>query len=789
MTVDRFRTSILVAGMLVALFGASPAQAQVLDGARLKCAVAIPKNAQKFLVSKLKLIHKCRNANLKDGSCATPDPQAIAKIDGKLTAAIDKACSFTPATVVANLAAIGFPGPCTDANPGDGFTLADLKDCIQSSHEDFIAEVLDIQYDTTLPPTLPSADLKCQAEVAKQSLGLTSCILKNVAKCRDALLKGKALGVPPDFCAIDYVKASTAIGKCEAKLTAGIAKKCTPTQVAGLKTCTPDQTTPADAATCLIDSHTVRTDTPEIAVPPDLIDHEYAVRGGLCGDNVVNNLNEECDGTDDSACPGECGTASTPDGFFACLCKTKPRAVIVHDGAADTDNGWTGLSSDGDVVTGSGYIVDLYDCDMTGLCNVGPSCSLPPHSPCGVPAEAASGTTSDSICAGLGQGTCRKERTATGPHCYLDPQKKCSESNPNDPVCNAPGDFCQSTLIGAPVGQAAGGIPVCNVSILNEDVTGTMNIVTGHMELKVRQRAVVRNAITQDKPCPVCGGFCGVSRERCEDNSDCGPGDGLCVTAAVCSDGLRKDKSCRPNPPFGGEMPFFGITSMDCPPDPNFQTLLTTTGGIDVDTDPRGTGSYTLLPSFPCTAAGFNNNACLGGTSEGRPCTTASECPGGTCTPQCFCPGQERPNTCLPACVGGGSDAAPCDVDADCPGGFCHRADCRVDPSDTDSNQEGICTQSAPIGNCSITTFAGCSNNGQCAPPACPTCEVGETCVLKNRACMVNSGITRTGTPGFPDQTLASVYCVPANFSAINVTAGFSGPGALIQPQSVLVVP
>src|SRR5690606_18484954 len=131
-----------------------------------------------------------------------------------------------PATVVANLSSIGFPGPCTDANPGDGFTLADLKECIQTSHEDFITEVLDIQYDTTLVSPLASADLKCQAEVAKQSLALTSCILKNVSKCRDALLKGKALGVPPDFCATDYGKASSAIDKCRAKLTAGIAKKC-----------------------------------------------------------------------------------------------------------------------------------------------------------------------------------------------------------------------------------------------------------------------------------------------------------------------------------------------------------------------------------------------------------------------------------------------------------------------------------------------------------------------------------------------------------------------------------
>jgi hypothetical protein len=111
-------------------------------------------------------------------------------------------------------------------------------------------------------------------------------------------------------------------------------------QISNLNICTPDQTDKASAATCLIDAETVRLDGTEIIVPPDLIDFEYAVRGGLCGDGIVNNLNEECDVPDDSACPGQCGTAVTPDGYFACLCKTKPRMVTSEHTDADTDNGW-----------------------------------------------------------------------------------------------------------------------------------------------------------------------------------------------------------------------------------------------------------------------------------------------------------------------------------------------------------------------------------------------------------------------------------------------------------------
>ena len=786
MTIGRARASLLVVGCMAVVLTATAANAQV-TGSRLKCLLASVKSSQKYTAAKLKLLQKCKNADLKDGSCSAPDVGALGKLDTKLTNAIAKACALTPT----DFGLMGFPGPCTDPNPGDGFTTADLQLCMKSAHDAFVSAAMDLAYDPTVTGPL-AGDLKCQAEIGKQTAGLAACVLKNVSKCRDALLKGKELGVPPDYCATLYPKASAAIQKCRNKLTDGIAKKCTDAQISTLKVCTPDQASAATAATCLIDATTTKLDGPEIAVPPDVIDYEYAVRGGLCGDNVVNNLNEECDGTDDTACPGQCGTASIPNGFFACLCKTKPRMVVAESAiGADTDNGWLGTSSDGRVVDGGGFIVDLYDCDGNGECIAGPSCSGGLHSPCSVPESAPSGTTGDSICAGLGEGTCRKERTATGPHCFMDIDKKCNGANVNDPVCNLPGDFCATTPMGAPVAQVAGGVPVCNVSRFSEDVVGTTNLVNGESALKVRRRGVTFWGLSAEKPCPLCGGFCGLSRRPCDDDTDCAPSGGTCITEAVCSDGARKDKACRRTPPFGGEIPPFGVTSMDCPPSGG---KVSTDLGLDVNMDPRTTGTVTMAPSYNCTGPGWTSKACLGGSSEGRPCTDVSECPGGTCVGQCFCPGQLQPTACGPACVGGANDAEPCTTDAECdpPNGFCHAGDCRADPMDLESNQEGACTnQNVPHDMfCELTPAKGCTFDSDCQPSIlCPFCVSGDTCKFRKRACFVNSGIIRIGTPGTTNRTTVAVYCVPINNAAINTAAGFPGPGATLQPETIYVVP
>ena len=150
--------------------------------------MASAKASQKYVAGKLKLVQKCRNANLKDGSCPAPDVDAVAKLDAKRTSAIAKACPL----INTDFDLMGFPGPCTDANPADGFTLSDLQACMATSHDAFITAALDLEYDATVMGPLGAADLKCQAEVAKQSGAFAVCLLKNVSKCRDAILKGQA---------------------------------------------------------------------------------------------------------------------------------------------------------------------------------------------------------------------------------------------------------------------------------------------------------------------------------------------------------------------------------------------------------------------------------------------------------------------------------------------------------------------------------------------------------------------------------------------------------------------
>ncbi len=792
----------LAAVALACVIVGESAEAQ-LSKTQQTCVNGIAKAGRKFVKDRFKAIAKCKNADLKaSGSCDTAKRDgALTKAETKLSDGLDKSCSFsgTVASERANLANIGFPGQCVDDTPLTAFDKADLKVCIRDSHIAIVDELLGVEYDGTVSGPLEKADLKCQQEIAKSAQKLTDCVLSKVQKCRKGILSGKITGVPAEYCQTQDDKTEAAIDKCKTKTREAILKKCSDLQVDALKVCEPDQDNVNDAAECVVNAHVRRADSVEPTDPPDLIDYEYA-DPGICGDGIINTLDEECDGASDAACPGQCGSALEPDGYFACLCKTPPagaawqkRERIVEHANADLDNGWTGQSHDSGVVEGGGYLAELYDCDGNGDCIVGPNCSDPPHAPCGT--TGGGGNThedADAICANLGQGTCRKERTAIGPHCYNNIKQECDPKLPSDPICSAPGDFCVRSFHGAPLPIAAGGVPVCIVIVFSEDVVGTTNLITGASAVNYREDSITHSGLALNKPCPVCGGFCENSeRTPCSVDADCGAGV-TCVTAALCSDGPNQDKPCRTSAPFGGPTDFFGTTSVDCPP---FVAQDISGGGLDLVIHPITTGTVQRLPAFACDAVGATGNACVGGSSEGRPCTTGSECPGGSCLPQCFCPSGggafQRPNACEPACVGGDVDADPCSVDSDCPGGgFCHAADCRPNPGDPDSIGEGQCTTGPATGVCSVSVFKTCNSDGECQGSNCTFCEPGETCVFESRQCFVNSGIIRGGVPGVPDRRTATTFCLQGTASSsINNVAGLPGPGAITRPISSIVVP
>jgi len=295
----------------------------------------------------------------------------------------------------------------------------------------------------------------------------------------------------------------------------------------------------------------------------------------------------------------------------------------------------------------------------------------------------------------------------------------------------------------------------------------------------------------------VCGGFCQAgptgNRHLCNVDGDCadvGPAH-HCITDHVCSAGTHQDNVCRHDPPYGGATAIFGNPSVDCPP--GGITGGTDLGDIDILFGPATTGTTTLLPSVQCDEGAFSGKTCAGGSNNGATCTNDSECPGGSCSFQCFCPtggGQkEAPNGCAAACVGGSNDAAACISDSECPSGFCHKGDCRQDltaPASLQPN-EGACTQTFES-HCSTTAYKGCLVDADCTPGGgCPFCQAGETCLTLNKNCFINAGIKRQGVADPDNPKSVSNFCITStSSSAVNGTAGLPGPGALFQPSTLV---
>ncbi len=816
---------------VIAVPGVGRAVEDHLTSEELVCVKGVARAGTTFVKNAMKRIQECENDHLKQVCDCTPSQQAMIVAPSKetLRRKIASKCGGLSLTAIA---AIGYPGKCFDADPSNGFTLDDLQDCMVKAHENALTSaertmmgapaLIDVEYGDVSGPLDRSA-LNCQQAIADAGTTFTTTKLKAVQRCRNRILEGRLANLDPTKCATDDAKTHDAIAKAEAKARAKIAAKCVDADLAVLDVCDPPQalTVPA-AQDCIVQTHGDAVDTTDPHVT-DLIDFEYAAQP-ICGDNTRNVLEEECDGTDAADCPGQCGD---PDGFFACLCLNVPRQRVVEHADSDLDNGWKGLSHDSGTVEGGGYVVDLYDCDgMTGVCTVGPSCEIPflgSHLPC----------ESDANCQAFGLGSCRKRRTAVGPHCHLDIQHACT-SNAD---CPGLGNFCFEQFHGAPLPLSSGGVSVCVVNVFSESVVGTTNLDTGAGAVRIRQNAVTYLGPSANQPCPVCGGFCAGAvgmggslgaRSACASDADC-PGS-HCVTDHVCSYGANADKPCRAGPPFGGQTTFFGTPSVDCGPPPGNPLA-----SLDILFNPATTGTTTLVPNVECPAIGFGGRTCVGGANEGRSCTAASDCPGGTCNAQCFCPNglsicmggfnnhrlcctggtcvsgvcsggvndgtacetddclggtctltdgePQKPNRCNSACVGGSHDMLPCSTDASCPGGFCQAASCRVNPADTDSCQEGFCPAGPSDGACSVHAFKSCTRDADCQGASCPFCNAGETCMFSPAQCFVNSGIVRCGSPGVPDRVTASTFCIAATHaSAVDGTAGLPGPGALTQP-------
>ena len=560
-------------------------------------------------------------------------------------------------------------------------------------------------------------------------------------------------------------------------------------QIASLKVCTPDQTDAAAAAACLIADETVRTDGPEITVPrrSDRLRVRRARRD--LRRQRRQQPQRRVRRSRRRRLPRAVRHRAAPDGFFACLCKTKPRMrdrralqrryrqrVDRQQRRRQRRRGrrlprrslrlrrCRALQRRTELLAGTAFAVRgarrrTRQCELRyhlrlDLCRPRPG-RLP---------EGADG-----------------DRAALLPRHPQEVRREQSRSTRS--ATRRPATICATTFHGAPVAAAAGGIAVCNVSTFSEDVVGTVNIVDGSAAVKVRQRAVTFNPLTQAKPCPVCGGFCLVSRDRCTTDPDCAPGMGPCITAAVCSDGARKDKACRRTPPFGGEITFFGTTSVDCPP--NTGLITSNSGGLDINANPRTTGTVSLLPSFPCIGAGFTGNTCLGGTSEGRPCTTAFGVSGWLRAARSASARDRRSRT--PALRP--ASAAPTGPHASTTPTV--RAGSVTRPTAVSIRSTSTRTRrvSAPPVRPRVSarsrSTGRASTADHCAPRHLSVLSNGGDLQFRNRACFVNSGIIRIGTPGAIPGTRERRDLLRAGERYGHQHVGrLPGPGALIQRET-----
>jgi hypothetical protein len=798
-------------GLAAMLIAVSASAALPPSNVEQKCLSKLGKASTKLATTVAKEVSKCRNddlsgvvvgacpnagnttkidniaaklvdaakANCKSVCSVSPDVECVADaLCPPLANGFNESCSAGAANLPFDMERIGFPGPYCEAAIGRPIReAADIGECSQALSEQAAGDLIDSIYGSLTNASNVSAEAaKCLAIVSKSAQKLTKSAAKGVAKCRDSINKGKTIGDPKN-CATSDPKASKNIAAMAQKLREVIAANCSGV-LSEIDICgagVGGVATVQDAQTCLVDAATEVGDSKEVPLqriyaPISIIDSAYPPPAS-CGDGVVDQLpnrylllGEECDGTDDSECPGLC---LPPGDLFQCTCGDRPRMRAFADGiATDSDAGWTGNSHDQNVADGSGYIVDLSNCncgsftdaDCTGS-TTDPICDLD-----GIQTPFCQWDSTQSVrCDTVGNNdgkdedrdcrVCDEFSVNAGAGCAdsTDCQAQCYDAagvptgactKQSDcgagEVCRGQCDSSQRCIItpnGAPLPVGAAGAAVCNVQLFREEVTGTRNMVTGENETYFKLFSITHLGESNGRPCPVCGGFCvsdsgavgGVCEGRCETSgdpcrfdSDC-PGvdekcseespdcpGGRCELELVCGTDPSGNEQTYGNPcRIDYESANFGTISSDCLPAPG---LNIGGEGFRVNHQPTGSELKTLSFAIPCTATGFELFDCPCPSDNGAPTKPNA------CNPACDA-GAELGVGCADGngsgqgttCSAGANAGKLCDEDADCPGGLCNDnpSHCIGDPSfnrfPCTSDAEcgsGTCVDACPSGRC-----------------------------------------------------------------------------------------
>ena len=758
------------------------------------CKREIARAGNKFGQAKLKALQKCEDGVLT-GKIAGPCPDAkassaIAKASTKLQNAIAKRCGGADASCAStgdndSLASIGWPASCPNIVSGScsgAIThCGDVASCVLCIQESAADQAIALYYDA-LTPGADATVKKCQRAIGKETAKFFDAKRKALGKCVNTVLVNGS-GSCPD------ATAQAAIAKAEAKKVAKLCAACggpdkacggpddlTVAQIGFASTCPavdPPGSAPAcggtvstlsDIVTCVDCVTAFEADCASAAGAPAAGAYPSECNGGSdptptatptptpgaptptatatassCGNGTVNP-GEDCDGSDDAACPGLCQSDCTC-GAPCVLPNPIPVSIALAARAGiDLDTGWTGVSH-----------------DLPGVDDA--------------PTVSARVTGCDTD---LGSPTCG-QCTVTGPIEYQGPANTCRCFNAGSPdastlttcdpeasTCGG-GEVCQC-FYGPPLPLSSGAVPACVVNKFNGTFSGTVNVATsgthaGEGASLVRLLSSVHNGLGATKPCPKCVG-------------DVTARDGL--AQGTCDGGPRNGLACD----TGGENVYFGPTSIDCPPSQSANI-----GDLSIKFDQATTGTTSLGTNRPCTATGGNCFCSTCPTAQAEACNTNADCPGGLA-----CGGRR--------CIGGANNGTPCSTNSQCASGICNRpgtptqrnaclGECEPNPGDPSNPNEGICPDGPIDQTCSLEPYRGCTSDVDCNPAPsgnCGDCLPNQVCQSSLRQCFLDP-IVRVGTPGTRDSVIAATFCLPPTRSdSINNVAGLPGPGAVLQP-------
>lgn len=734
---------------------------------------------------------------------------------------------------------LNFPGPLcpllADTN--------DWASCVDSVTTATSSQIIDVIYGSITNASGISADAqKCLSGLSKATQKLVSTMYKGIVKCRtnntklleDALANSSLL-INPNDCRIVDAKTADKVAKAEAKLVAAADKCASDAAVQELDLCGNGVAGTADRATaaaCLIDAATELTDSQDL--PADrtygansLIEATYPPANGRCGDGLLNQisnnfakLGEECDGAQDAACPGNC---IPPGDLWECTCATditgtipKYRHRYLADGLnADLDNGGTGDSHNSGVADEAGYIleVDPLSCDCTAMddlecvgasgdnvCNTSgtqrPFCTWAGLDGlgCDFHGQDANFTDGDNDCFicddfTTNPGTFCEDDTDCNAQCYplsggpatgaCVTQANCGAGE----ICRGQCDTSQKCEIvnnGAPL-PISTGTAVCTLSQFRSNTTGTMNIITGEQETYYQLFSKVHTGVSNEIPCPVCGGFCSGgfrdgspcegtcdvpaldssgSGTACRFDDDCLVGEvcssasarcpgGECNLSLVCRGGESAGSPCRPE----AATTIFGLVSGDCLPDPGKNI---SGQGLAIDFLPATSETAGLPLSLPCSAPGFELFDCPC-PDDGGTATVPNKCAFSCDTGAEFgigCGVNGAAINGIPTtCSAGPNFGRACDEDIDCPGGLCN-----VNPTH--------CSAGLPEDDGkACTTNADCSGGAGVCGDACPSGRCVPLCI-PGAGGDLEEGFCAGGPPSYHCSGVQDIFRVCADVQA-----------------------